>query len=64
MENTNNNGYICFYNRKRIEVYAASLYDATMKARAAFNPPKSKLHMVSVMLAETNGTPVIHVATE
>jgi hypothetical protein len=45
-------GYVCFYNSKRIELYATSLFEAKTKAIALFKPPKSKQHMISVCLAE------------
>ena len=54
------NGYVCFYYHKRIEVYADSLFAAKEKAVAEFKAPKSKRHMVSVMLAEKGGEPVVH----
>lgn len=56
------NGYIAFFNGKRIEVYADNLYQAKLKAIAEFKAPKSKAHMVSVVLAEKNGEQVVHVA--
>jgi hypothetical protein len=58
------NGYIAFYNGKRFEVYAESLISAKEKAVEYFKPAKSKRHMVSVMLAEKNGEPVVHKASE
>lgn len=57
-------GYVAFYNGKRHELYAPSLYAAKLAAVAHFKPPKSKAHMVSVVLAEKDGQPVVHVATE
>jgi hypothetical protein len=55
------NGYVYFYNGKRIEVYASSLSAANDKAVAHFKPPKSKRHMVHGMIAEDkDGKPVIH----
>lgn len=57
------NGYVCFFNSKRIEVRAESLWDAKQKAIAAFKAPKSKAHMVSVTLAEKDGKEVVHVPT-
>jgi hypothetical protein len=56
------NGYIAFYNGKRIELCASSSYEAQQKAAAVFKPPKSKAHMVSVMLAELDGKPVARTA--
>jgi hypothetical protein len=54
------NGYVFFYNRQRVEIYADSSYEAQQKAIAYFHPPKSKQHMVHGMLAEKDGKPVIH----
>ena len=58
------NGYIAFYNRQRHELYAPSLYEAKLQAIAHFKAPKSKEHMISVMLAEKDGQPVVHVAVD
>lgn len=69
------NGYIAFFNRQRAEVYADTLFEAKTKAIAQFKAPKSKQHMVSVTLAETDvkldangkplpGTQVIHRAVD
>lgn len=55
-------GYVCFYNGKRYEVQAKSLFDAKTKAVAYFKPPKSKVYMVSVTLAEKHGETVTHTA--
>lgn len=41
--------YIAFYNGRRHELQAATLYAAKLAAIAYFNPPKSKAHMVSVV---------------
>jgi hypothetical protein len=54
------NGYVCFYNGKRLEVYAASLLEAKNKAVAHFKPAKSKVHMVTCMLAEKDGRQITH----
>jgi len=53
-------GYVCLYNGKRHELYAESHYTAGQAAEAHFKPPKSKRHMVSVMLAEKDGQTVVH----
>ena len=50
------NGYICFYNGKRIEIRAASLWDAKQKAMAEFQRGQRKrvdgqLVSVHVMLS-------------
>lgn len=57
------NGYVCFYNSRRLELYAESLYAAKQKAIELFNAPKSKAHMISVTLAEKDGTLVEHSPT-
>ena len=54
------NGYICFYDRKRIEVEAETSLEARKKATDEFKPPKSKRHMVSVYLAEKDSVQVVH----
>lgn len=54
------NGYIAFYNQRRIEIYAASLFEAKQLAVTQFKAPKSKQHMIAVMLAEIEGKPVVH----
>ncbi len=52
-------GYMAFYSRQQIELYAPSLYEAKQQAVKHFRPAKSKEHMVHVYLAETSdGTPV------
>lgn len=54
------NGYICFFNGKRHEVHASSLWEAKQKAIAQFKPRRSQEHMVSVLLAEKDGKQVTH----
>lgn len=54
------NGYVCFYKGQRIELYATNLYNAKLQAIARFKAPRSKEHMVSVVLAEKDGEPVVH----
>ena len=54
------NGYVCFYGGKRWECYASSMFAAKEEAVAHFKPQKSKRHMVSVVLAETDGKQVEH----
>lgn len=53
-------GYITFYEEKQWECHAKSSYDAYEKAVAHFKPTKSKRWMISVMLAEKDGQPVVH----
>lgn len=48
-------GYICFYNRERLEVYADTKHEAEQKAVAHFKIPKSKQGLLSVLLAEKSG---------
>ena len=47
------NGYICFFNGKRIEVYAETTAQAQAKA-AAMLKVKTKTWRISVNLAETD----------
>ena len=55
------NVYVCFYAEKRIEVYAETLFKARVEAVRQFKPPKSKEHLVTVILAErADGSEVIH----
>lgn len=54
------NGYIAFYDGKKYELHAESMISAKEIATAYFKPPKSKRHMVSVVLAEKDGKPVTH----
>lgn len=58
------NGYVCFYGSKRVEIYANSQYGAKKELIAQLQIPKSKQHMISVILAEKDGNQVIHVATD
>ena len=57
------NGYICFFEQKRIEVHAENLLQAKEEALKQFKPCKSKRHLVSVHLAECNGEQVTSVIT-
>jgi hypothetical protein len=50
-----NFGYISIFNGKKIELYAASLYEAKKKAIRYFRPNRNQEHNVLVMLAEKNG---------
>jgi len=58
------NGYIGFFNGRRVEIQANSLYEAKQEAVKHFRPSKSKAHMVHVHLAEKNGETVIHTAVD
>ena len=56
-------GYIAIFNGKRIDIFAESLYAAKLKAIKKLKPPKSKQHMVTVMLAQNeDGDTITHVA--
>lgn len=54
------NGYIAFYSGRKAEIHAESLFKAKEKAVALFKAPKSKAHMVSVVLCEKDGAQVTH----
>jgi hypothetical protein len=59
------NGYIAYWQGKRAEVYADTLYEAQCKAVEVFQVGtrrKVKGYDVTVGLAEKNGEPVVHVA--
>jgi hypothetical protein len=59
------NGYICFYESDRVEVYANTLYEAKEKALKLFaiKYPRRKIksYMTSAHLAEKNGQQVTHI---
>jgi hypothetical protein len=52
------NGYICLYRGKKIEVRAATTYEAQLTAAAIFKARNS--YQISVYLAEIGDNPVIH----
>jgi hypothetical protein len=54
------NTYLFFFNDKRVEIEAVSLYAAKLSAIAHFKPAKSKQHMVHGAVVETNGLKVTH----
>lgn len=54
------NGYIAFYEDKEIEVHAESSFGAQVLAIEEFQPPKSKKHMVHVVLCEVEGEQIVH----
>jgi hypothetical protein len=51
-------GYKAFYNGKTADINANSLYAAKQEAIVGFKVPRSKEHMVSVILCEKDGKPV------
>ena len=56
------NGYVAFWRGKRLEVYAATSHEAQKIAAAAFKARKS--YEITVVIAEKDGEPVTHIATE
>ena len=55
------NGYIYIYNRKHVEVYADSSYDAQRKAAIEFKLKAIHAYKVTVMLSiDRNGEQVTH----
>lgn len=56
------NGYKAFYNGKTADIYAVSLLAAKLEAIKLFNAPRSKQHMISVVLCEKAGK-VVEVST-
>lgn len=57
------NGYVCFYNQKRIEVRAETSYAAQQEAARVLRVPAKKQYQISVWLAEKDGQPVVHSPT-
>lgn len=54
------NGYVCFYNQKRIEIYADSSYSAQCKAAEKLRIKPRLQHKINVMLAEKDGKQYVH----
>lgn len=57
-------GFIAFYNGRQIDVYADNLARAKEKACLQMKVPKSKWHMVTVMLAERDVDPATGKGTQ
>jgi hypothetical protein len=53
-------GYIGLYSGTKVEVYADSIWEAKQKAIQLLNVPKKKEGLLSIMLAEVNGTQYVH----
>jgi hypothetical protein len=57
-------GYVAFWKGKRAEVYADTIYKAKQQAAAEFvktaGRKKVKPEDIVVILAETDGVPVVH----
>ena len=51
-------GYLAFYGSSKKEIYASSLYEAKLNAIKEFRVPKSKAHLISVILCEKAGESV------
>ena len=63
MEKQNLNGYLCFYNGKKIEVYAKSSF--TAREEAAKILKVKKRYLISVVLCElNNGEQAAHNASD
>lgn len=60
----NEYGYVAFYQNQRHEIHAPTMYAAVRAALEHFKPPRSKKHLVHVVLAETPADDVVHVASE
>lgn len=60
----NKYGYKAFYNNKTFDIWTdKGLYGAKLEAIKHFNPPKSKQHLITVILCEKpNGENITHVA--
>lgn len=52
------NGYVCFYRGRKMEIQAATAYDAQQKAARAFSAKRG--YQVAVVLAEKAGEQVAH----
>lgn len=48
--------YICFYNDRRVELHAASSYEAQQRAAAMLKVPAKKAYQVTPMLADVQHT--------
>ena len=57
---TSPNVYNAYYSGKTITIQADTSYNAQQKAISIFKPPKSKRHMVSVVIVENKDGPVMH----
>lgn len=58
------NGYVCFWENKKVEIEANSSLEAQQKATIEFQKStrkKVKGYQVTVVLAEKNNQPVTHI---
>ena len=54
-------GYVCFYNGKRIELYATSMFAAQAEAAIQFKVKSKFAYKISVNLCEReDGSEVVH----
>ena len=59
------NGYICFYNGKRVEVRAPTQYAAQQEAARLLKVPAKKQYLITPVLAErADGSVVTHSTAE
>ena len=56
------NGYVAFYGNKRVEVTASTSFEAQKKVGELLKVPERKRYQITVMLAEKDGKPIIHIA--
>lgn len=54
------NGYIAFFNGRKCEIRANSLYDAKQEAVRLLRVPKTQMGLLAVVLAEKNVEAVTH----
>ena len=54
------NGYVCFYNGRKVEVRANTSYMAQGTAAAIFGLKPKMQYKINVVLAERNGETVAH----
>ena len=53
-------GYKAFYQGKSVEVYAETSYQAQQLAAAKLKVPEKKRYLITVVLCEKGGKPVVH----
>lgn len=57
------NGYIAFYDQRRLEIYADDYFKAKEMVLAQWKVPLHRRHLVTVLIAEKNGEQVEHSLT-
>ena len=55
------NGYIAYYNNKKIDVYADTSYQAQQRAAKVLNVSEKNRYKITVILAEKNNQQVTHI---